>query len=148
MKLYCTTANSIIYVFDIALNLNTFCFYNYLLAITPKMFSNLGPLLECKILSNTANLNLLLTGCLCVRAHVCAHAYVCMRVCGMYMCVHVCARVYMCMHVHGCACVRVYMCVHVCACAWVCVCMCVCAVTSCVQLLRPMDSVCEYKTSC
>ena len=112
------------------------------------MFSNLGPLLECKILSNTANLNLLLTGCLCVRAHVCAHAYVCMRVGGMYMCVHVFARVYMSMHVHVCACVRVYMCVHVCASAWLCVCMCVCAVTSCVQLLRPMDSVCEYKTSC
>lgn len=103
----------------IALNLNTFCFYNYLLAITPKMFSNLGPLLECKILSNTANLNLLLTGCLCVRAHVCAHAYVCMHVCGVYMCVHV----------HGCACVRVcvctcvYTCVHVHGCACACVCV-------------------------
>lgn len=113
----------------IALNLNTFCFYNYLLAITPKMFSNLGPLLECKILSNTANLNLLLTGCLCVRAHVCAHAYVCMHVCGVYMCVHVCVRVYMCVHVHGCSCVRVcvctcvYTCVHVHGCACACVCV-------------------------
>ena len=80
----------------IALNLNTFCFYNYLLAITPKMFSNLGPLLECKILSNTANLNLLLAGlrvcmCMCVRACVCTCVCMCMSV-RVHVCSCVCVQ--------------------------------------------------------
>lgn len=77
------------------------------------MFSNLGPLLECKILSNTPNLTLLLRGVACACVHECVHMCAC-------VCMHA-------VRASVCACVRVCMRVHVCGSGGV--------VTSCVQLL-------------
>lgn len=62
------------------------------------MFSNLGPLLECKILSNTPNLTLLLRG---LRVHARMTVCICVHVCVCMLCAPVCARVCVCVHVCG-----------------------------------------------